>query len=138
MKKRLAVLLGVLALSSFSFAAPTSVENSLNNLEAQLQKLEQMENAKFAQEQAKAEAAQARLDNLQKMDSVIDQRIADIDANVDTTIFNKEFKEKAAQYKSLKAEISKEIEKEQKVLENFELLKSLRYLNEYLLVLDFI
>ncbi len=126
MKKRLAVLLGVLALSSFSFAAPTSVENSLNNLEAQLQKLEQMENAKFAQEQAKAEAAQARLDNLQKMDSVIDQRIADIEANVDTTIFNKEFKEKAAQYKSLKAEISKEIEKEQKVLENFELLKSLR------------
>ena len=126
MKKRLAVLLGVLALSSVSFAAPTSVESSLNNLEAQLQKLEQMENAKFAQEQAKAEAAQARLDNLQKMDSVIDQRIADIDANVDTTIFNKEFKEKAAQYKSLKAEISKEIEKEQKVLENFELLKSLR------------
>ena len=43
MKKRLAVLLGVLALSSFSFAAPTSVESSLNNLEAQLQKLEQME-----------------------------------------------------------------------------------------------
>lgn len=126
MKKRLAVLLGVLALSSFSFAAPTSVENSLNNLEAQLQKLEQMENAKFAQEQAKAEAAQARLNNLQKMDSVIDQRIADIEANVDTTIFNKEFKEKEAQYKSLKAEISKEIEKEQKVLENFELLKSLR------------
>ena len=126
MKKRLAVLLGVLALSSFSFAAPTSVESSLNNLEAQLQKLEQMENAKFAQEQAKAEAAQARLDNLQKMDSVIDQRIADIDANVDTTIFNKEFKEKEAQYKSLKAEISKEIEKEQKVFENFELLKSLR------------
>ncbi|WP_456082384.1 adhesion protein FadA [Leptotrichia sp.] len=126
MKKRLAVLLGVLALSSFSFAAPTSVESSLNNLEAQLQKLEQMENAKFAQEQAKAEAAQARLDNLQKMDSVIDQRIADIEANVDTTIFNKEFKEKEAQYKSLKAEISKEIEKEQKVLENFELLKSLR------------
>ena len=71
MKKRLAVLLGVLALSSFSFAAPTSVESSLNNLEAQLQKLEQMENAKFAQEQAKAEAAQARLDNLQKMDSVL-------------------------------------------------------------------
>ena len=47
MKKRLAVLLGVLALSSFSFAAPTSVESSLNNLEAQLQKLEQMENKKF-------------------------------------------------------------------------------------------
>ena len=126
MKKRLAVLLGVLALSSFSFAAPTSVESSLNNLEAQLQKLEQMENAKFAQEQAKAEAAQARLDNLQKMDSVIDQRIADINANADTSIFGKEFKQKAAEYKKLKDELAKEIKKEQQILENFELLKSLR------------
>ena len=126
MKKRLAVLLGVLALSSFSFAAPTSVESSLNNLEAQLQKLEQMENAKFAQEQAKAEAAQARLDNLQKMDSVIDQRIADINANADTSIFGKEFKQKAAEYKKLKEELAKEIKKEQQILENFELLKSLR------------
>ena len=134
MKKKLAVLLGVLVLSSVAFSAPakkapaggSSLESSLSNLEAQLQKLEQMEENKFREQEAVANAAQQRLDNYLKMDAAIDQRIADIDANVDTTIFNKEFKEKAAQYKSLKAEISKEIEKEQKVLENFELLKSLR------------
>ena len=134
MKKKLAVLLGVLVLSSVAFSEPAkkapaskpSLESSLSSLEAQLQRLEQMENKKFEEQEAVANAAQQRLDNYLKMDAAIDQRIADIDANVDTTIFNKEFKEKAAQYKSLKAEISKEIEKEQKVLENFELLKSLR------------
>ena len=134
MKKKLTVLLGVLVLSSVAFSAPAkkapaskpSLESSLSSLEAQLQKLEQMENAKFAQEQAKAEAAQARLDNLQKMDSVIDQRIADIETNAETSIFGKEFKQKAAEYKKLKEELAKEIKKEQQTLENFELLKSLR------------
>ena len=55
MKKKLAVLLGVLVLSSVSFAAPAkaarpaggSIENSLNNLENQLSRLQQMEDAKF-------------------------------------------------------------------------------------------
>ena len=48
MKKKLAVLLGVLVLSSVSFAAPkpaaggSSIENSLNNLENQLNKLQQI------------------------------------------------------------------------------------------------
>ncbi len=127
MKKRLAILLGVLALSSFSFAAPkTSAETSLNNLEAQLQKLDDMENARFAQEQAKAEAAQKRLDDLTQIDQVIDQRVNDIEANVETTIFNKEFKEKAAQYKALKVEVSREIGIQNEILKNFELLKSLR------------
>jgi len=53
MKKKLAVLLGVLVLSSVSFAAPKtkaaakpaggSIESSLSNLENQLTKLQQME-----------------------------------------------------------------------------------------------
>ncbi len=49
MKKKLAVLLGVLVLSSVGFSAAkkapasgSSLESSLSNLEAQLQKLEQM------------------------------------------------------------------------------------------------
>ena len=53
MKKKLAVLLGVLVLSSVSFAAPAntgSIESSLNNLENQLIKLQQMEDAKFREQ----------------------------------------------------------------------------------------
>ena len=133
MKKKLAVLLGVLVLSSVGFSAAkkapasgSSLESSLSNLEAQLQKLEQRENKKFEEQEAVANAAQQRLDNYLKMDAAIDQRIADIEANADTSIFGKEFKQKAAEYKKLKEELAKEIKKEQQTLENFELLKSLR------------
>ena len=133
MKKKLAVLLGVLVLSSVGFSAAkkapasgSSLESSLSNLEAQLQKLEQMEENKFREQEAVANAAQQRLDNYLKMDAAIDQRIADIEANADTIIFGKEFKQKAAEYKKLKEELAKEIKKEQQILENFELLKSLR------------
>ena len=134
MKKKLVILLGVLVLSSVVFSAPAkktstskpSLENSLSSLEAQLQRLEQMENKKFEEQEAVANAAQQRLDNYLKMDAAIDQRIADINANADTSIFGKEFKQKAAEYKKLKEELAKEIKKEQQILENFELLKSLR------------
>ena len=69
MKKKLAVLLGVLVLSSVAFSAPakkapaggSSLESSLSNLEAQLQKLEQMEENKFREQEAVANAAQQRL-----------------------------------------------------------------------------
>ena len=60
------------------------------------------------------------------MNSTIDQRLADIEANADRSIFGKEFKSKASEFKSLKSELQKEIAKEQKVLDDFELLKSLR------------
>ncbi len=128
MKKKLAVLLGVLVLSSVSFGAAqtTSIEGSLSNLEKQLEKLEQMEQAKFREQEALANAAQQRLDNYMQMNAAIDQRLAEIEATADISIFSKEFKQKAAEYKKLKAELEKEIKKEQQVLENFELLKSLR------------
>ena len=118
MKKKLAVLAGVLVLSSMAYAAPakkSSLEDSLNNLEKQLQRLDQMEQQKFNEQAALAQAAQQRLDKYVAMQANIDQRIADI-----------EFKQKMAEFKSLRAELDKEIKKEQKILEDFELLKSLR------------
>ena len=122
------VLLGVLVLSSMAVAAPakTSLEQSLSNLEQQLQKLDQMEQQKFNELAALANAAQERLNKYQAMDATIDQRLADIEANADKSIFGKEFKAKASEYKSLKAELQKEIAKEQKIIDDFELLKSLR------------
>lgn len=133
MKKKLAVLLGVLVLSSVGFSAAkkapageSSLESSLSNLEAQLKKLEQMEENKFREQEAVANAAQQRLDNYLKMDAAIDQRIADIEANADTSIFGKEFKAKVTEYKNLRNQLDKEIAKEQQVLDNFELIKSLR------------
>ena len=136
MKKKLAVLLGVLVLSSVSFAAPKtkaaakpaggSIESSLNNLENQLIKLQQMEDAKFKEQEAQANAAAQRLSNYTAMQAKIDERIAEIEANADTSIFGKEFKAKITEYKNLRNKLDKEIAREQQVLDNFELIKSLR------------
>ena len=131
MKKKLAILAGVLVLSSVSFSATapakkSSLEDSLNNLEKQLQRLDQMEQQKFNEQAALAQAAQQRLDKYLAMQATIDQRMADIEANADKSIFGKEFKQKMSEFKSLRAALDKEIKKEQKVLEDFELLKSLR------------
>ena len=132
MKKKLAVLLGVLVLSSVSFAAPAkstsggSIENSLSNLENQLTKLQQMEDAKYRQQEAEANAATQRLENYTAMQAKIDERLAEIEANEDTSIFGKEFKAKAAEYKNLRNQLDKEIAKEQQIISNFEVIKSLR------------
>ena len=129
MKKKLAILAGVLVLSSMAYAAPakkSSLEDSLNNLEKQLQRLDQMEQQKFNEQAALAQAAQQRLDKYVAMQANIDQRIADIEAHANPSIFGKEFKQKMAEFKYLRAELYKEIKKEQKILEDFELLKSLR------------
>ena len=76
MKKKLAILLGVLAISSMSFGATdkkgtSSIENSLNNLEKQLTDLQKMEDQKFAQEEAKAAAAQQKIDEYSKIQATI-------------------------------------------------------------------
>ena len=132
MKKKLAVLLGVLVLSSVSFAAPAkstsggSIENSLSNLENQLTKLQQMEDAKYREQEAQANAASQRLENYTAMQAKIDERLAEIEANEDTSIFGKEFKAKAAEYKNLRNQLDKEIAKEQQIISNFEVIKSLR------------
>ena len=132
MKKKLAVLLGVLVLSSVSFAAPAkstsggSIENSLSNLENQLTKLQQMEDAKYREQEAQANAASQRLENYTAMQAKIDERLAEIEANQDTSIFGKEFKAKAAEYKNLRNQLDKEIAKEQQIISNFEVIKSLR------------
>lgn len=122
------VLFGILVLSSMAVAAPakTSLEQSLSNLEQQLQKLDQMEQQKFNEQRALANAAQERLNKYQQMSATIDQRLADIEANADRSIFGKEFKSKASEYKALKSELQKEIAKEQKVVDDFALLESLR------------
>lgn len=122
------VLLGVLVLGSMAVAAPakTSLEQSLSNLEQQLQKLDQMEEQKFNEQAALASAAQERLNKYQDMSTTIDQRLADIEANADKSIFGREFKSKASEFRSLKSELQKEIAKEQKIINDFELLKSLR------------
>ena len=125
MKKVLGIILSLIVLNSVSFSA-TSLDQSLSNLEQQLAKLDQMEEQKFNEQKALAAAAQDRLDKYMEMDSVIDERIASIEATYKNSIFGKEFKDKSNEYKSLKSQLATEIKKEQKIISDFELLESLR------------
>ena len=125
MKKVLGIILSLIVLNSVSFSA-TSLDQSLSNLEQQLAKLDQMEEQKFNEQKALATAAQNRLDKYMEMDSVIDERIATIEATYQNSIFGKEFKDKSNEYKNLKSQLAAEIKKEQKTISDFELLKSLR------------
>ena len=125
MKKVLGIILSLVVLNSVSFSA-TSLDQSLSNLEQQLAKLDQMEEQKFNEQKALATAAQNRLDKYMEMDSVIDERIASIEATYKNSIFGKEFKDKSNEYKNLKSQLATEIKKEQKIISDFELLESLR------------
>ncbi len=128
MKKKIILAISVLMLSNLAMAAPakSSVESSLSNLEAQLEKLTQLEEQKYREQEALANAAAQRLENYRKMDEVVSQRISQIEENINKVIFSKEFKNKASEYKALKLEISKEMEKENKTIEEFKLVQSLR------------
>ena len=64
--------------------------------------------------------------NYTAMQAKIDQRIAEIEANAETSIFGKEFKSKIAEYKNLRNQLDKEIAREQQAIDNYELIKSLR------------
>lgn len=127
MKKKLAILLGILTISSFSFAKTEStIENNLNQLDQQLVRLQQMEEQKLAQEEAKANAAQLQLQKYQEMQAVISQRIETINSKSNNSIFGKEMKEKARDYQKLSVQLNKEMESLQQVVENYEMLKSLK------------
>lgn len=128
MKKKIILVISALMLSNLAMAAPekSSVESSLSRLEAQLEKLAQLEEQKYREQEALANAAAQRLENYKKMDMVVSQRIDEINANASKAIFSKEFKDKAAEYKSLKMELAKEMEKEMKTIEEFRLIQSLR------------
>ena len=133
MKKKLAVLLGVLVWSSVSFAAPktapaggAAIENSLSNLENQLDRLQQMEEAKYKEQEALAQNAAQKLESYSQMRAKIDERIAQIEAVTDSSIFSKEFKTKVSEYKALRNQLDKEIARQQQIIDNFEISKSLR------------
>ncbi|WP_369715600.1 adhesion protein FadA [Leptotrichia alba] len=127
MKKKLAVLLGVLVLSSISFAAPAGASiDSLNNLESQLEKLQQLEEKKYKEQEALAQDAAQKVEEYTQMLTKIDERLAQIETMKDSSIFSKEFKAKVSEYKALRNQVEKEVAKQQQIVDNFEISKSIK------------
>ena len=90
------------------------------------EKIKQLEEAKYKEQEALAESAAQKLNSYTQMQAKIDERLAEIEANEDTSIFGKEFKAKATEYRNLRNQLDKEIAKEQQIISNFEVIKSLR------------
>lgn len=129
MKKKAAIIAGMLMLGSLSFSASRaneSIESSLGNLEKQLSNLQNMEDRKFAEEEAKANAAGQKLAEYQKISDAIDEKISEIDSNADRSIFGREMKETKRKYKVLKKDLEKQMAQLQKTVDSFEMIKSLR------------
>lgn len=129
MKKKAAIIAGMLMLGSLSFSASRaneSIESSLGNLEKQLSNLQDMEDRKFAEEEAKAAAARQKLAEYQKISDAIDEKISAIDSNADRSIFGREMKETKRKYKVLKKDLEKQMAQLQKTVDSFEMIKSLR------------
>ena len=85
-----------------------------------------MEEAKYKEQEALAESAAQKLNSYTQMQAKIDERIAQIEAVTDSSIFSKEFKTKVSEYKALRNQLDKEIARQQQIIDNFEISKSLR------------
>ena len=133
MKKRLAVLLGVLVLSSVSFAAPktapargAAIENSLSNLENQLDRLQQMEEAKYKEQEALAQNAAQKLEERQRLKATLEDRIAKIENSSGSKFFKGEYGGLVKEYKTLIKALDEEIKSLSKAVENYEAVESLK------------
>ena len=85
-----------------------------------------MEEAKYKEQEALAQNAAQKLESYSQMRAKIDERIAQIEAVTDSSIFSKEFKTKVSEYKALRNQLDKEIARQQQIIDNFEISKSLR------------
>ena len=115
-----------LVLSAVSFAGYQEVNAKFNQLESQYSQLVNLENQEFAKLKANAENAAQKLESYSQMRAKIDERIAQIEAVTDSSIFSKEFKTKVSEYKALRNQLDKEIARQQQIIDNFEISKSLR------------
>lgn len=88
--------------------------------------MQNMEDRKFAEEEAKANAAEQKLAEYQKISDAIDEKINEIDSNADRSIFGREMKETKRKYKVLKKDLEKQMAQLQKTVDSFEMIKSLR------------
>ena len=115
-----------LVLSAVSFAGYQEVSAKFNQLESQYSQLVNLENQEFAKLKANASNAAQKLESYSQMRAKIDERIAQIEAVTDSSIFSKEFKTKVSEYKALRNQLDKEIARQQQIIDNFEISKSLR------------
>ena len=132
--KKVGILFVLLSALSFSAASAKSsktasaqtVVGRFNQLEAEYERLVNMENQEYNKLKANADAAAARLAEKEAQKAQIEERIAKIEAAADSKAFKAQYSDLAKQYKAVVKALDSEIKSLRTKVENFDAIKSLK------------
>ena len=132
--KKVGILFVLLSALSFSAASSKSsktttnqtVTGRFNQLEAEYERLVNMENQEYSKLKANAEAASNKLAEKEAQKAQIEERIAKIEAAADSKAFKAQYSDLAKQYKAVVKALDSEIKSLRTKVENFDAIKSLK------------
>ena len=122
------VLLSALSFSAASSKTTTSqtVTGRFNQLEAEYERLVNMENQEYNKLKANADAAATRLAEKEAQKAKIEERIAKIEAAADSKVFKAEYSDLVKQYKAVVKALDSEIKTLSTTVENFAAIQALK------------
>ena len=132
--KKVGILFVLLSALSFSAASAKSsktasaqtVVGRFNQLEAEYERLVNMENQEYNKLKANAEVAANKLAEKEAQKAQIEERIAKIEAAADSKAFKAQYSDLAKQYKAVVKALDSEIKSLRTKVENFDAIKSLK------------
>ncbi|MFC2738005.1 MAG: adhesion protein FadA [Leptotrichia wadei] len=111
---------------AYKAAATSLVTGRFNQLEAEYERLVNMENQEYNKLKANADAAAARLAEKEAQKAQIEERIAKIEAAADSKAFKAQYADLAKQYKAVVKALDTEIKSLNTTVENFAAIESLK------------
>mgnify|MGYP000940420649 FL=1 len=138
--KKVGILFVLLSALSFSAASTKSTKPSrpsktvttqsvsgrFNQLEAEYERLVNMENQEYNKLKANAEVAANKLAEKEAQKAQIEERIAKIEAAANSKVFKAQYSELVKQYKAVVKALDSEINSLKTTVENFDAIESLK------------
>ena len=132
--KKVGILFVLLSALSFSAASAKSsktasaqtVVGRFNQLEAEYERLVNMENQEYNKLKANADAAASKLAEKEAQKAQIEERIAKIEAAADSKAFKAQYADLAKQYKAVVKALDTEIKSLNTTVENFAAIETLK------------
>ena len=132
--KKVGILFVLLSALSFSAASSKSsktasaqtVVGRFNQLEAEYERLVNMENQEYNKLKANADAAASKLAEKEAQKAQLEERISKVEAASETKAFKAQYAELAKQYKAVAKSLDTEIKSLRATVENFAAIEALK------------
>ena len=132
--KKVGILFVLLSALSFSAASAKSskttsaqtVVGRFNQLEAEYERLVNMENQEYNKLKANADAAASKLAEKEAQKAQLEERISKVEAASETKAFKAQYAELAKQYKAVAKSLDTEIKSLRATVENFAAIEALK------------